>query len=139
MNMVGMDIANGGVIMQPNLVKKVIAPDLRVLEETKPKEFSTATTKEVANKVAELMKGPVQSGTAMRANVPGVDLRVKTGTADVPDDQPGRTVNSWVTGFAPGDDPEVAITVAFERIDYDKNHRLAVSLMKQMTEAVFNQ
>lgn len=139
MNMVAMGIANDGVIMQPNLVKKVIAPDLRVLEETKPKEFSTATTKEVANKVAELMKGPVQSGTAMRANVPGVDLRVKTGTADVPDDQPGRTVNSWVTGFAPGDDPEVAITVAFERIDYDKNHRLAVSLMKQMTEAVFNQ
>lgn len=140
MNMVAMGIANDGVIMQPNLIKKVIAPDLRVIEEPKPKEFSTATTKEVANQVAELMKGPVESGTAMNARVPEVDLRVKTGTADIEDgDSSVRTVNSWVTGFAPGDDPEVAITVALERVNYDTHRKTAVSLMKQMTEAVFDQ
>lgn len=140
MNMVAMGIANGGVIMQPNLIKKVIAPDLRVIEEPQPKEFSTATTEEVAAQVADLMKGPVQSGTAYRAQVPGVDLRAKTGTANLPrEDGHARTVNSWITGFAPGDDPEVAITVALERVDYNTHSRVAVSLMKQMTEAVFNQ
>ncbi|WP_431710744.1 penicillin-binding transpeptidase domain-containing protein [Glutamicibacter uratoxydans] len=140
MNMVAMGIANDGVIMQPNLIKKVIAPDLRVIEEPAPKEFSTATTKEIADQVAELMKGPVESGTAVRAQVPGVDLRAKTGTANLPSEEgEGRIVNSWITGFAPGDDPEVAITVALERIDYNTHSRVAVDLMKQMTEAVFNQ
>lgn len=135
MNMVAMAIANDGVIMQPNMIDKVIAPDLRVIEDPKPKAFSTATTKEVANTVAELMKGPVQSGTAMNAAVPGVDLRVKTGTAQI-----GNTgmVNSWITGFAPGDDPQVAITVNIEQVDYDTGHNTAGSLMKKMTEAVFN-
>ena len=141
MNMVAMGIANGGVIMQPNLIKKVIAPDLRVIEEPQPKEFSTATTEEIADQVAELMKEPVQNGTAVRAQVPGVDLRAKTGTAnyDVNEEGHGRTVNSWITGFAPGDDPEVAITVALQRVDYNTHSRVAVDLMKQMTEAVFNQ
>lgn len=135
MNMVAMAIANDGVIMQPNMIDKVIAPDLRVIEDPKPKAFSTATTKEVANTVAELMKGPVQSGTAMNAAVPGVDLRVKTGTAQI---GTSGMVNSWITGFAPGDDPQVAITVNIEQVDYDTGHNTAGSLMKKMTEAVFN-
>ncbi|WP_418907961.1 penicillin-binding transpeptidase domain-containing protein [Glutamicibacter endophyticus] len=136
MNMVAMGIANKGVIMQPNLIKKVIAPDLRIVDEPKPKAFSTATTPEVAAQVAELMKGPVESGTAMNTRVPGVDLRVKTGTAQI-----GNTglVNSWITGFAPGDDPQYAITVNVERVPYDKGHNLAGALMKEMTKAVFTQ
>ncbi len=81
MNMVAMGIANDGKIMEPNLVKRVIAPDLKILSETKPKEFSTATTKEIADQVTDLMRGPVKSGTAMRAQVPGLDIAAKTGTA----------------------------------------------------------
>ncbi|MGP9782734.1 penicillin-binding transpeptidase domain-containing protein [Glutamicibacter sp. AOP12-B1-11] len=139
MNMVAMAIANDGVIMQPNMVDKVIAPDLRVIEDPKPKAFSTATTKEVANTVADLMKGPVTSGTAMNAAVPGVDLRAKTGTAQVRTEDDGTPiVNSWITGFAPGDDPQVAITVNIEQVDYNTGHNTAGSLMKKMTEAVFN-
>ena len=65
MNMVAMGIANDGKIMQPNLVKRVIAPDLKVLSETKPKEFRTATSKDVADQVTDLMRGPVKSGTAV--------------------------------------------------------------------------
>ena len=71
MNMVAMGIANDGVIMEPNLVKQVIAPDLRVLSEHKPKEFSTATTKEIADQVTDLMRGPVKRGTAMQRRGPG--------------------------------------------------------------------
>lgn len=140
MNMVAMAIANDGVIMQPNLVKKVIAPDLRVIEEPKPKAFSTATTPEIAQEVSEMMAGPVASGTAMNARVPGVDLRVKTGTAETArkDADGNSLVNSWMTGFAPGDDPQVAITIAIENVPYNTGHNTAGSLMKKMTEAVFN-
>lgn len=137
MNMVAMGIANDGVIMEPNLVKQVMAPDLRVLSSSKPKEFSTATTKEVADQVTDLMRGSVKSGTSMRAAVPGLDIAAKTGTADLNLDS--GVVNSWITGFAPADDPEVAVTIAFERIDYPTGSSLTSPNMKKILEAVFNQ
>jgi peptidoglycan glycosyltransferase len=137
MNMVAMGIANDGVIMQPNLVKQVISPDLRVLSENKPKEFSRATTKEIADQVTDLMRGPVKSGTAMRAAVPGLDIAAKTGTADIGDGT--GDVNSWITGFAPADDPEVAVTIVFERTKYPAGSSLTSPNMKKILEAVFNQ
>lgn len=140
MNMVAMGIANDGVIMKPNLIKKVIASDLRIIEEPKPEKFSTATTKEVANQVADLMKGPIQSGTAMNAAVSGADLRAKTGTAQTgrEDANGNPLMNSWITGFAPGNDPEYAITIALENVQYNTGHTTAGSLMKKMTHPVFN-
>lgn len=102
MNMVAMGIANDGVIMEPNLVKRVIAPDLKVLSEATPKKFSTATSKEIADQITDLMRGPVKTGTAKRAAVPGLDIAAKTGTATFTGIS---EVNSWITGFAPANDP----------------------------------
>ena len=135
MNMVAMGIANDGKIMEPNLVKRVIAPDLKILSETKPKEFSTATTKEIADQVTDLMRGPVKSGTAIRAQVPGLDIAAKTGTSV----RPNNKVNSWITGFAPANDPEVAVTIVFEEIDFKTGSALTSPNMKKILEAVFNQ
>ncbi|MBV1781171.1 penicillin-binding protein 2 [Paeniglutamicibacter sp. ABSL32-1] len=137
MNMAAMGIANDGVIMQPNLVKQVIAPDLRVLSESKPKEFSTATSKEVADQVTDLMRGPVKNGTAVRAQVPGLDVAAKTGTSVIPGGQ--GLVNSWITGFAPADDPQVAVTIVFEKIDFKTGSSLTSPNLKKILEAVFNQ
>lgn len=135
MNMVAMGIANDGVIMKPNLIKRVTAPDLRVISEPKPEEFSTATSKEVADQVTELMRGPVESGTAYTADIPGLDIAAKTGTAQI-----GGTgkVNSWITGFAPADDPQVAVTIVIEKTDYATGHNLTSPNLKKILEAVFN-
>ncbi|MFL4472911.1 penicillin-binding transpeptidase domain-containing protein [Paeniglutamicibacter sp. MACA_103] len=138
MNMAAMGIANDGVIMQPNLVKQVIAPDLRVLAESKPKEFSTATSKEVADQVTDLMRGPVKKGTAVRAQVPGLDIAAKTGTSVVQNTEED-LVNSWITGFAPADDPQVAVTIVFEEIDFKTGSSLTSPNLKKILEAVFNQ
>jgi peptidoglycan glycosyltransferase len=135
MNMVAMGIANDGVIMKPNLVSKVVAPDLRVLEETQPEEFSTATTAEVADQVTELMRGPLKGGTATAAAIPGLDIAAKTGTAEIGD---SGLVNSWITGFAPADNPQVAVTIVIEKIDYETGHNLTSPNMKKILEAVFN-
>ncbi|MDN5754638.1 MAG: penicillin-binding protein 2 [Micrococcaceae bacterium] len=136
MNMVAMGIANDGVIMKPNLIKRVTAPDLSVLEEPKPEEFSTATTKKVANQVTELMRGPLKGGTAYTADIPGLDIAAKTGTAQLGDGT--KRVNSWITGFAPADDPEVAVTIVIEKTDYETGHNLTSPNLKKMLEAVFN-
>ena len=137
MNMAAMGIANDGVIMQPNLVKQVIAPDLRVLSESEPKEFSTATSKEIADQVTDLMRGPVKNGTAVRAQVPGLDIAAKTGTSVIEGDD--GLVNSWITGFAPADDPQVAVTIVFEKIDFKTGSSLTSPNLKKILEAVFNQ
>lgn len=135
MNMVAMGIANDGVIMKPNLIKQVTAPDLSVLSQPKPEEFSTATTKEVADDVTELMRGPLDGGTAYQADIPGLDIAAKTGTAQI-----GKTgkVNSWITGFAPADDPQVAVTIVIEKTDYETGHNLTSPNLKKILEAVFN-
>ncbi|WP_159610537.1 penicillin-binding protein 2 [Glutamicibacter sp. JC586] len=138
MNMAAMAIANDGVIMKPNMIDKVIAPDLRVIEEPKPEKFSTATSKEVASDLKELMEGPVTRGTAMNAAVPGVDFRAKTGTAQLYQEGGVSYVNSWMTGFAPADDPQVAITVTLQDVDYDTGHNTTGAIMKKMLKAVFN-
>lgn len=135
MNMVAMGIANDGVIMKPNLVRKVVAPDLHVISETKPEEFSTATSKEVADKVTELMRGPLDGGTAYQADIPGLDIAAKTGTAQIGGSD---LVNSWITGFAPADDPQVAVTIVIEKIDYATGHNLTSPNLKKILEAVFN-
>ena len=142
MNMVAMGIANGGVIMEPNLVKRVIAPDLKVLSESKPKAFSTATSKDVAEQVTDLMREPVKSGTAVRAQVPGLDIAAKTGTSVIPCTKKPcgpPLVNSWITGFAPANDPQVAVTIAFEQIDFKTGSSLTSPNLKKILEAVFNQ
>ncbi|WP_417235300.1 penicillin-binding transpeptidase domain-containing protein [Arthrobacter sp.] len=135
MNMVAMGIANDGVIMKPNLIKQVTAPDLSVLSQPKPEEFSTATSKDVANDVTELMRSPLKGGTAYTANIPGLDIAAKTGTAQI-----GKTgkVNSWITGFAPADDPQVAVTMVIEKTDYATGHNLTSPNLKKILEAVFN-
>ncbi|MGJ9403587.1 peptidoglycan D,D-transpeptidase FtsI family protein [Arthrobacter sp. KK5.5] len=135
MNMVAMGIANDGVIMKPNLVRKVVAPDLRVLSESTPEEFSTATTPEVAEQVTELMRGPLDGGTAAAADIPGLDIAAKTGTAEIGD---SGLVNSWITGFAPADNPEVAVTIVIEKVEYPTGSTLTSPNMKKILEAVFN-
>jgi peptidoglycan glycosyltransferase len=89
----------------------------------------------VAGEVTELMKQPPLSGTAMLARVPGVELAAKTGTAQIGDT--GR-VHAWITGFAPADDPEVAITVNVQNISYAESEGLTSTIMNKVERAVFN-
>ncbi|GAA3706217.1 penicillin-binding transpeptidase domain-containing protein [Zhihengliuella alba] len=142
MNMVAMGIANDGVIMKPNLIEQIIAPDLKVIEDPQPEEFSTATTKEVADQVTELMREPLDGGTAAAAQVRGLDIAAKTGTAQTgrtdENGNPTHTVNSWITGFAPADDPQYAVTIMVPNIDYETGHSLTSPNMKKILEAVFN-
>ena len=74
----------------------------------------------------------------MNAAVPGVDFRAKTGTAQLYSEGGVAYVNSWMTGFAPADDPQVAITVTLQDVDYDTGHNTTGAIMKKMLKAVFN-
>ena len=111
MAMVAAGVANGGDVMRPHLVKEVQAPDLSVLEVPEPERLSEAVSKEVAAELTRMMELVVAEGSGRRAQIDGVRVAGKTGTAQ---HAPGRPPHAWFIGFAPAEDPQVAVAVVIE-------------------------
>jgi len=111
MAMVAAGIANRGVVMQPYLVNRIRSSDLDTVSAAEPTPFSTAVTPEVAAQLTSMMEGVVESGTGVNAQIPGVRVAGKTGTAQT---APGQAPDAWFTSFAPAEDPRIAVAVIVE-------------------------
>ncbi|GAB3552764.1 penicillin-binding transpeptidase domain-containing protein [Arthrobacter tumbae] len=134
MAMVSAAIANDGVLMKPNLVKAVRAPDLSIIDEPEPEVFRESLSADNANQITEWMVNVVENGTARSAAVPGVEVAGKTGTAEVPE----QGDNAWFTGFAPADDPEVVVSIVMQDVDIATGAQLTSPNAKRLIEAVLN-
>ena len=104
--MIAAAVANDGRLMQPYMVDQVRAPDLSVIDRTEPEVLSEATSADVAADLTEMMISVVENGSGQAAQVPGVQVAGKTGTAE--NDGPD---HNWFVGFAPADDPQIAVAV----------------------------
>lgn len=102
-------VANGGELMKPTLVEKVIDPDGRVSDELDPEVQSEVMSEETAAALADMMTSVVAEGTAAGLSVPGATFAGKTGTAEIDIEQD--IAQPWFIAFAPVEDPEVAIAV----------------------------
>jgi peptidoglycan glycosyltransferase len=104
--MVAAAVANDGTLMRPYLVDSVQAPDLSVIDQTEPDELSEPISADVADQLTEMMTSVVEKGSGRRAAISGVQVAGKTGTAENagPD-------HNWFIGFAPADDPTIAVAV----------------------------
>lgn len=111
MAMVAAGVANGGTIMTPYLVREVQAPDLSTLSQTRPQVYKRAVTQAVADQLSTMMQTVVTSGTGTAAQIPGVAVAGKTGTAE---HEVGKPPHAWFIAFAPAQDPQVAIAVLVE-------------------------
>jgi penicillin-binding protein A len=112
MAMVAAAIANRGVQMAPYLVQEVRAPDLSVLETTKPRPLRVSVSPQTAASLTDMMVKVVEQGTGTNGQIPGVKVAGKTGTAQ---QGPGQTPHAWFVSFAPADtDPKVAVAVIVE-------------------------
>ncbi|MDQ0261613.1 penicillin-binding protein 2 [Sinomonas atrocyanea] len=133
-------IANGGVQMKPSLVKSITGSDLRVVSEPKPEVLRTSTTPDIARQITEWMTDVVSQGIAGAAAVPGVKVAGKTGTAElgVTDSKGQMLNNSWFTGFAPADNPQVQVTVVMEGVDIYQGAALTSPTARKIFEAVLN-
>ncbi|MDO9397286.1 MAG: penicillin-binding transpeptidase domain-containing protein, partial [Herbiconiux sp.] len=132
-------VANGGKLMTPTLVDEIRAPDLSVLESFEAKEFSTPLTSITASTLSELMVEAVQSGAATNARIDGVSVAGKTGTAENGEGDP---YTLWFTGFAPADNPRVAVAVVVENGgglgQSGSGNELAAPIAKRVLEAVLS-
>jgi peptidoglycan glycosyltransferase len=137
MAMVAAGVANGGVVMKPYLVKTVRGPDLDVISEASPQELSRAVSSDVAAQLTRMMEKVVESGTGTRAQISGVQVAGKTGTAQ---HGKGKAPHAWFISFAPADNPQVAVAVVVEN-GGELGHEgfggsIAAPIAKKVMEAV---
>lgn len=111
MAMVAAAIGNGGVEMTPYVVAEQQSPKLSVLSKTQPAVFANPINSTVAAEMTTMMESVVQHGTGTNAQIPGVAVAGKTGTADHGVNQ---KPDSWFVAFAPAQHPTVAIAVLVE-------------------------
>ncbi|MCJ1708440.1 penicillin-binding protein 2 [Microbacterium sp. VKM Ac-2923] len=136
MAMVSAGIANGGVVMNPRMVDRVIKPDLSVAREGNGSEFGRALEADIASQMVSMMTANVQDGAASNARIDGVQVAGKTGTAE----NDSRPYTLWFTGFAPAVDPRVAVAVVVEngggQGQNGSGNEIAAPIAKKVMEAV---
>ncbi len=110
MAMVSAAVANGGVAVTPFAVRRIVDADGETVEEHEVVELGRAMTTETAVTLTQMMERVVTEGTGRGAAVPGVRVAGKTGTAT----GSGEFSNPWFIGFAPVDNPTIAIAVLIE-------------------------
>lgn len=107
MALVAAGIANQGTLMTPYLVSSIVDADNVIISMTEPSIFSQAATETTAAQVTDMMIAVVSNGTGTEAQVPGVTVAGKTGTAQTDVGAP----HAWFVGFAPAENPTIALAV----------------------------
>jgi peptidoglycan glycosyltransferase len=132
MAMVTAGVANNGVVMDPYLVETIRSPSGALVSRTKPRPYRKALEPQQAADLTSMMEAVVKSGTGTAAQLPGIRVAGKTGTAETG----VRGVNTvWFVAFAPVDDPKVAIAVVVER-QHGTGGRIAAPIAKQVMQAI---
>lgn len=111
MAMVSGAIANGGDLIQPTLIEQVLTPSLDVLQGPQVESLGAVISEQTAADLTSMMQGSVADGVASNAQIAGVNVAGKTGTAENGEDEP---YSLWFTGFAELDGQKVAVAVVLE-------------------------
>ena len=112
--MVAAAIANDGKLMRPTLVDRVRASDLSTLSEATPEVMSTAFSSSTASKLNQMMQSVVEHD-APSLQLSGIKVAAKTGTAQI--GSSNQTNDAWVIGFAPADNPKIAVSVVIHNVN----------------------
>lgn len=111
MALVAAGIANGGTLMSPHLVDRIVGRDGDVVREFRPDTLRQVCSAATAAQVTDMMRNVVREGTGTAAALAGLEVAGKTGTAET--STPGIN-NAWFIGFAPVEAPRVAVAVVVE-------------------------
>jgi peptidoglycan glycosyltransferase len=134
-------VANKGKLMKPQIWKRVIDPDGRVVDKLDPAVYSEAVSAKTAEELTTAMEGVVSEGTGTNAAIPGVAVAGKTGTAETPGNEAcggGAEENqAWFMGFAPADDPKIAIAASVECTEQFGND-IAAPIFRDVAETILN-
>jgi penicillin-binding protein A len=139
MALVTAGIANGGAVMKPYVVQEIRSPDLDVLDQAQPEVLHQALSPSAASGLTQMMVQVVETGTGHNAQIPGISVAGKTGTAN---SSAARSPYAWMTAFAPANDPQVAVAVLVAHTDVAREDisggGLAGPIARQVMEAVIS-
>jgi len=110
MALVAAVVANDGEMMEPRIVREIRSPDGIILDRPTPSVRHQPLPASTARTLNGMMQRVVTEGELTVAEVPGVKVAGKTGTAEAP---PGAPHSWWIT-FAPADDPQIAVCAMVE-------------------------
>lgn len=102
--------ANQGVMMKPYLVNRIISPDGSIINQAVPEKWLAPADSNLSNVIKKMMVSVVENGTGTAAHLSGISVAGKTGTAE----NPHGDSHAWFVGFAPADNPVIAIAVIVE-------------------------
>jgi penicillin-binding protein A len=138
MAMVAAAVANGGRLMVPRLTDRVVDPDGRTVETIKPSVYSQVMKPSTAQQVGQMMKRVVDEGTGTPAQLGGIDVAGKTGTAQVGVVGSNLT-QPWFIGFAPIQNPKVAIAVTVEQTHGGFGGTVAAPIAKTVIQTLLSE
>ncbi|MFA6110650.1 MAG: penicillin-binding protein 2 [Candidatus Latescibacterota bacterium] len=134
-------VANGGNLVVPQLVKGFLRPDGSIEETPKPDVVRRVLSPETAAQMRRILTGVVEKGTGKKAQIPGVAVAGKTGTAQraLPNGggyASGETVVSFI-GFLPAEAPELLCLVVIENPQREKwGGTLAAPIFQRVMERI---
>lgn len=136
MAMVAAGVANDGAVMKPRMVDAVIGDDFAVHTQFTDEAFEQVLSAADAKALSAVLVQGVDSGAATGARIDGVDVAGKTGTAE----NGSRPYTLWFTGFAPAENPKVAVAVVVEdgggKGQSGSGNAIAAPIAKKVIEAV---
>lgn len=125
LNMITESIANDGVMMKPYMVEKVTTADGRVIKSYEPQELGRVMSHEEAQALTGFMTAVVNGGTGKALSGQPYTAAGKTGSAEFSDKSD--ISHAWFTGFAPVEDPQIAVTVIMEKAGTGGTHAAPVA------------
>jgi penicillin-binding protein A len=126
-------VANHGRLMVPHLTERIVDADGRTVLRVTPRVQSVVMKRSTARAVTSMMEAVVNEGTGTQAQIPGVQVAGKTGTAET---QIGTAINNvWFIAFAPAANPTVAIAVTLQGVP-GQGASFAAPVARQVMEAL---
>ncbi len=109
-------IANGGFLVSPHVVKKIISPEGLVVKEIGSQLLKRVLSPEVCKTMREILFQVVERGTGRLARIKGLKIAGKTGTAQKPEagGYSQSLYRASFVGFFPADNPRIVISIVFD-------------------------
>jgi penicillin-binding protein A len=131
MLLVAATVANGGVVPRPYIVDKVIGHNGSVVARTRASTLGRAIKPQTASELTQMMELVVQAGTGTAAQIPGIQVAGKTGTAETGIND---VYTAWFVCFAPANDPKVAVAVVLAKQANGFGGAVSAPIAKQILE-----
>ena len=133
MAMVAATVANNGLEMQPYVVQRVVSPQGKTIVRARPHKLAPVMRSNIAQEINSMMQLVVTGGTGTAAQISGIPVAGKTGTAET---GVGDIYTAWFIAFAPADHPKVAIAVVVENQPGGFGGKVSAPIAKDVMEAL---